>query len=99
MQDIQDWIFLSVSAGGDNTGCTGACLYNYSTTTGTAPANSIAGIGRRGGTSGVVIDNSVTGAGGSQIYYSTLATQACTGNGTTGSGTQVCAVQTSQSNP
>ncbi len=101
VQDIQDWLYLSVSAGGGATGCTGACLYNYSVTTTTTPGNATAGIAAAGGTSGVIIDNSLTGTGESQIYYSTLATSAtaCTGNGTTGAGTEVCAVQTSQSAP
>ena len=39
-----------------------------------------------GGTSGISIDNSLTGAGESQIYYTTLSSQTCAGNGTTGSG-------------
>jgi hypothetical protein len=48
-----------------------------------------------GGTSGIIIDNTVgsgTLAGASQMYFSTLANQTC---GTTGSGG--CAVQASQS--
>ena len=95
VQDIQDWIFLSVTAGGHATGCTGACLYNYNVTTGTAPANSTAGIAATGGTSGIIIDNSSTTTGYSQIYYTPLANQTCATSGTTGG----CAVQTSQSAP
>jgi hypothetical protein len=52
------------------------------------------------GTSGMIIDNSVSGTGYSQVYYSTLANQACAGNngaGSTGQGTGGCAVQASQS--
>ena len=49
-----------------------------------------------GGTSGIVIDNTVgaaTQAGASQIYFSTLSNQTCTTSGTSGG----CAVQASQS--
>ena len=52
-----------------------------------------------GGTSGVIIDNTVgsgTLAGASQVYFSTLSNQACVGNGSTGSGSGGCAVQASQ---
>jgi len=48
-----------------------------------------------GGTSGVIIDNSLNGAlaGTSQIYFSTLGNQTCTTSGSSGG----CAVQASQS--
>jgi hypothetical protein len=97
VQDIQDWLYLSVTALGSDTGCTGACLYNYSITTGTAPTNSVTGIAATGGTSGVVVDNALTGAGESQIYYTTLGNATCGGNTSTGTGTHGCAVQASQS--
>jgi hypothetical protein len=48
-----------------------------------------------GGASGIIVDNAVapgTQAGASQVYFSTLGNQACTGGGTGG-----CAVQASQS--
>jgi hypothetical protein len=46
-----------------------------------------------GGTSGIIIDNTVNGAvSGSQIYFTTLADQACGTSGTGG-----CAMQASQS--
>jgi len=48
-----------------------------------------------GGTSGIIIDNNVgsgTMAGASQVYFSTLGTQACSTGGSGG-----CAVQASQS--
>jgi len=95
VQDIQDWIFLSVTAGGNATGCTGACLYNYNVTTNTLPTNATTGIAATGGSSGIIIDNSSTTTGYSQIYYSTLANQTCTTSGGSGG----CAVQTSQSAP
>ncbi len=95
----QDWLFMSVAAAGNATGCTGACLYNFNVqgagTTGTATD----GLSAAGGTSGVIIDNRLAGAGQSQIYYTTLSTQACAGNGSTGNGTGSCAVQASQSAP
>jgi hypothetical protein len=47
-----------------------------------------------GGTSGIIIDNTVgTLAGASQVYFSTLSDQSCATSGTTGG----CAVQASQS--
>ena len=45
-----------------------------------------------GGASGIIIDNTVNGAGTSQVYFSTLADQLCTTSGGTGG----CAVQASQ---
>ncbi|MGC2480951.1 MAG: hypothetical protein WA423_14105, partial [Candidatus Sulfotelmatobacter sp.] len=47
------------------------------------------------GTSGIIVDNTVatgTQAGASQVYFSILGSQLCTGGGTGG-----CAVQASQS--
>jgi hypothetical protein len=103
VSDIHDWMYLSVTAGGQETGCTGACLYNYNINTALiATSTATAGLAAAGGTSGIIIDNMVvsgTLAGASQIYYSTLAGQACAGNGSTGSGTGGCAVQASQSAP
>ena len=95
----QDWLFMSVIANGNKTGCTGACLYNFNVQGAGTTGNVTDGIAAAGGTSGIAIDNSGTGTGQSQIYYSTLANQTCNGNGTTGSGTGRCAVQTSQSAP
>jgi hypothetical protein len=46
-----------------------------------------------GGTGGVIIDNTNTGAGGSQVYFFTLGNNACTTSGGTGG----CAMQASQS--
>lgn len=87
VQDIQDWIYLSVAANGNVSGvCTGACLYNYSVTTGATTGAPAAGIVETGGTSGIIIDNiSTTQTGAQQIYFNTL-----TGNN---------AVQTSQAAP
>lgn len=110
-----DYIFVSVTASGSLTttdtsaACTGACLYNFivatggtATTAGTesTPTTAYAGIAETGGTSGIVIDNNLSTAGESQIYYTPLTgTQTCVGNGSTGNGTGGCAVQTSQTVP
>jgi len=53
-----------------------------------------AALAAAGGTSGIVIDNTVeTLTGASQVYFSTLSDQTCSTSGTTGG----CAVQASQS--
>ncbi len=57
-------------------------------------ANGTTALAETGGTSGIIIDNTVgagTEAGASQVYFTTLANQACKG------GTGGCAVQASQS--
>jgi hypothetical protein len=109
-----DTIFMSVTASGSLTTtnaaarCTGACVYNFvvatggsATTAGTlsVPTTAEAGIASTGGSSGIIIDNLLSAAGESQIYYTPLANMACVGNGTVGSGTGGCAVQTSQTVP
>ena len=95
----QDWLFMSVAASGNKAGCTGACLYNFNVQGAGTTGNPTDSATATGGTSGIAIDNSLTGAGESQIYYTTLSNQTCTGNGTTGNGTGRCAIQTSQSAP
>jgi len=98
-----DWIFMSDAANGIASGgstCTGACVLNYNVTTSTNTTGTpTAGLNETGGTSGIVIDNAAAG-GGSEIYFTTLGSQSCTGqNGTgpIGSGSGSCAVQASQS--
>jgi hypothetical protein len=92
VQEIKDWLFLSVEAKGNakNSGgttlCTGACLYNYSVLDAGTTGTGTAGLTAAGGTSGIIVDNqSTTEAGAEQIYYNTL-----TGDN---------AVQASQANP
>ncbi|HLW84595.1 MAG TPA: hypothetical protein VKR60_05220 [Candidatus Sulfotelmatobacter sp.] len=64
---------------------------NHVTWTNAGPAPS--GLASSGGTSAVIIDNTVvSGVAGSQIYFSTQGNQACGTSGTGG-----CAVQASQS--
>ena len=97
VSDIHDWIYLSVTASGSDTGCTGACLYNYAVLT--TPTAATTGLTATGGTSGIIIDNTSTSTGASQIYFSSLSNETCVGNGTTGNGTGGCAVQASQAAP
>ncbi|HEV2646833.1 MAG TPA: hypothetical protein VGU46_10760 [Acidobacteriaceae bacterium] len=109
-----DYLFMGVSASGSltttNAGahCTGACVYNFVIATGgtattagtlTVPTTAEAGIAATGGSSGIVVDNLLSGSGESQIYYTPLSNMTCGGNGTAGSGTGGCAVQTSQTVP
>jgi hypothetical protein len=54
--------------------------------------NPVAALNESGGTSGIIIDNTVDSAGSSQVYFSTLQDQGCFTSGGTGG----CAVQASQ---
>ncbi len=95
-----DWLFMSVESSGKATGgstCTGACVYNYNVSTSTNTTGSpVDGLTEAGGTSGIVIDNAATG-GGSEIYFNSVSAETCLGNGTTGNGLGICAVQATQS--
>lgn len=101
-----DYIYASVTtaanltASGANkcSGATQACLYSWNTASAltgtTAPSD---GLATTGGTSGIIIDNSATSSGASQVYYSTLSSGTCTTSGTNGSVTSgSCAVQAAQ---
>jgi hypothetical protein len=72
-----DYLFTSVSANGNRSGCSGACVYMYDITS-IAAGNwkmglqSTAGLAAPGGTGGIIFDNISTVAGASQVYYSTL---------------------------
>lgn len=102
-----DYIFLSVLSYGNPTSACGTpsstigCILGYDVTTVTAatPITSstapTGGLPEAGGTSGIIVDNGSSGA--SNIYFSTLLNQSCTGPGVTGTGG--CAVQTTQSAP
>lgn len=108
-----DYVFAAVSADGSvgtiNTSpsCTGGCVYNFlvgngvtiSSTASSGTLEATQAIQSTGGSSGIVIDNTGSGTGESQIYYTPMANMDCVGNGSTGSGTGGCAVQTSQSAP
>jgi hypothetical protein len=90
-----DFIFLSVINDGFPSGCgtTSGCVIGYDVasgtiTTSTTPAFAVP---ETNGTSGIVIDNTSSFSGASQIYFTPLKTQAC---GTSGTG--LCAIQLSQ---
>ncbi|MES2938325.1 MAG: hypothetical protein V4864_11625 [Pseudomonadota bacterium] len=70
-----EYLFVSVSALGNDTGCSGACIYMFNLTgkTWNTSATANAGLPAPGGTSGIVVDNISTATGASQVYYSTLA--------------------------
>jgi len=89
-----DWLFMSVQGGGNLNTCSGACIYSFNATTATpvTDVTNVAGLASAGGSSGIVVDNDATSpTGASQVYFSTLSNQACTG------GTGGCAVQAAQS--
>jgi hypothetical protein len=97
VNDVKDWLFMSVAANGNATGCTGACLYSFNVLT--ASGTATAGRAVAGGTSGITVDNSAL-SGGSQIYFTyqgaATAGAPCPSPSSpaTGSG---CAVQAMQS--
>jgi hypothetical protein len=72
-----EYLFFSVTANGNATGCTGACVYMFNlanldgangTTWGTGNT-ARAGLSATGGAGGMVIDNVSSTAGSSQLYY------------------------------
>jgi len=104
-----DWLFLSIRASVNATrtpsGCTAVagqgCVMAFDVNAPpiTATTNASSSANEAGGTSAISIDNVVSNAtGGSQVYFTPLANQTCTGNTSTGStGTGPCATQASQS--
>lgn len=105
-----DYIFLSVSANGNITpinaspSCTTGCVYNFAVGNGTTiavPTQPTQGIISTTGSSGIIIDNALSTAGESQIYYTPIGSLGCSGQngGSAGTGTGGCAVQTSQTAP
>jgi hypothetical protein len=88
-----DYIFLSVITDGFPSGCGGTgCVIGYDVSgafsTSMTPAFAVP---ETNGTSGIVIDNTSSFSGASQIYFTPLGSQTC---GTSGSGR--CAIQLSQ---
>ncbi|MHB8216526.1 MAG: hypothetical protein ACYDDS_10645 [Candidatus Sulfotelmatobacter sp.] len=84
-------------------GTSGLSAPAWNTTSGrTTPDNAVtwinagsiptAALASSGGSSGIIIDNTVSGAGKSQVYFSTLGNQTCATSGGTGG----CAMQASQ---
>jgi len=98
----KDWIFLNTQASAVTTSpinCPGAsgCLMSFDVTSGAAISVSTATAAKTavaGGASGVVVDNSASASGDSQVYFTPLATGTCTTSPTVGIGG--CAVQASQ---
>jgi hypothetical protein len=95
-----DYIFLSVLAYGAPGACGTAslgngCVIGYNVFSGTISGSTTptGATAEAGGTSGIVVDNSASGA--QNIYFSTLLNQTCTTSGGTGG----CAIQTVQSAP
>jgi hypothetical protein len=74
MNGANEYLYVSVSALGNDTGCSGACVYMYNMTgkTWNTSATANAGVSAPGGTGGIIVDNISTTTGASQIYYSTL---------------------------
>ncbi len=101
-----DWIFLSVEAHNETASpisCPSGtgCIMSFDVTSGSAitpGTTTSATLGAANGTSGIIVNSSVTDpAGASNVYFSTLGNQACTGNiRSIGQGTGGCAVQATQ---
>jgi len=97
----KDWVFMSVqdsavTAAPISCPAAAGCIMSFDVTAGTAitPAKTTAATASApGGASGVVLDNTATLAGASQVYFSTLANGTCV----TSTGTGGCSVQASQS--
>lgn len=91
-----DLIFAGISADGPSvTGCTGGeCVYNLDITSGTTPLSIGYGLTSTNGSSGIIIDNTSSDAGASNVYFSTLGNQSCATSGGSAGG---CAIQASQS--
>jgi hypothetical protein len=91
-----DLMFFSVENNGIPAICSGGgCVMSFNVTSSFPPGISVAAPAT-GGTSGIVIDNTVpngTVGQASSIYFITLANQACTTGGTGG-----CAVKLTQAN-
>jgi hypothetical protein len=98
----KDWIFLNTQASavtGSPISCPTAsgCLMSFDVTMGSTISTSTATVAKTtvaGGASGVVVDNSATASGDSQVYFTPLLTGTCTTSSAIGIGG--CAIQASQ---
>ncbi|MEO8302756.1 MAG: hypothetical protein ABI724_01420 [Betaproteobacteria bacterium] len=79
LNGANEYIFVSIPVTGTETGCSGTggaagCIYMYNLTgiAWSAATNTTAGLPAPGGTGGVIIDNTSSTVGASQIYYSTI---------------------------
>lgn len=89
-----DYIFLSVLSDGFPSGCGGGgCVIGYDVASGTISGSTTPAfaVPETNGTSGIIIDNTSSFSGASQIYFTPLGSQAC---GTSGTGR--CAIQLGQ---
>ncbi|MGA2373349.1 MAG: hypothetical protein ABSG11_22045 [Candidatus Korobacteraceae bacterium] len=101
-----DWLFLSVTGNALTTSpisCpsnASGCIMSFDVTSesGFGASKTTSGFASEtGGTSGIVVDNSLSSpTGTSNVYFSTLGNQACAGNGSVGDGTGGCAIQAPQ---
>ncbi len=97
----KDYVFLSVLSYGEPASCSSTlsdgCIMGFDVTSGTIGSGTTptAATTEAGGTSGIIIDNTSTFSGASNIYYTPLANQSCPNSGTTGG----CAIQISQTAP
>lgn len=93
-----DYLFVSVLYFGLFTNCDdnrgNGCVLVFDVASGTINASTtpVTATAEAGGTSGIVIDNTSSFSGASNIYFTTLGNQACPTPGTTGG----CAIQLSQ---
>lgn len=99
----KDWIFLSTQASavtGSPINCPApsGCIMSFDVTSGLPISTTLTATAARatvaGGASGVIIDNSATAAGASEVYFTPLAPGTCTTSSAQGIGG--CAVQASQ---
>ena len=97
----KDYVFLSVLSYGSPASCSSTlsngCVMGFDVTSGTISSSTTptGATTEAGGTSGIIIDNTATLSGASNIYYTPLANQSCPNSGTTGG----CAIQISQATP
>lgn len=97
----KDYIFVSVLSFGAPAGCSSSlsngCVMGFDVTSASiGPATTPTGAtAEAGGTSAIIVDNTSTFGGASNIYYTPLANQACPSSGGTGG----CAIQISQAAP
>ncbi|PYV23787.1 MAG: hypothetical protein DMG27_14710 [Acidobacteria bacterium] len=75
-----DWLFAGVGAKCNANGNTGGCVLNFAITSG-FPASWTGFANETAGTSGIVIDNSSSTTGASNIYFSTQPGVAAVGDG------------------
>jgi hypothetical protein len=89
-----DSIFFSSFGAYQGCALNAGCLFGFDVTSGSVPTSPTGFIPAAQGATGVIVDNASNFSGASQIYYTTLSpTGAC------GTGTGLCAVQTSQAAP